>query len=69
MCGECASSPATLAEIAAHRQTECDSCGESGQRLDMAEFTVSNILVTAYICDDCRFGIRGAVMPDWLRKP
>jgi hypothetical protein len=66
-CSACSSSPSTRTQIDAHTPAVCDSCGETAGNYSLAQFTLDNILVTAYICDECRSGRRAAVLPEWVR--
>jgi len=63
-CQACISSEETYAQIVRHRPTICDSCGEAAAVLDQAQFTVRNIVVTPYLCSECRGNPSRATMPE-----
>lgn len=67
-CESCATSSETQQRIDSHRATVCDSCGERAAYFWPSQFTVTNVIVTAYICDDCRHGRRRAVLPEWTQR-
>lgn len=68
MCSACASSPLMLETIEAHSPAICDSCGDKYEALRECQFNVTNIVVTAYVCNRCRRGERAAVWPSWLEN-
>lgn len=68
MCSECASSAPTVEAIEEHMPIGCDSCGDQQGTLSLAQFTVTNVVVTAYICNRCQDGRQSAVVPDWVGR-
>jgi len=65
-CEQCATSERTRATLDDHLPERCDSCGQVEEGYWPAQFRVQNILVSAYICDECREGRRPAKLPEWL---
>jgi hypothetical protein len=66
-CERCAFSELTRRAIEAHEPEVCDSCGEAEAAYSETQFAFDTLIVTAYICDECREGRRSAVPPSWVR--
>jgi len=67
-CQACAGSDDTRERISKFRPIECDSCGATNIDVAPCQFTTTNVIVTAFICEACRTTPGNAVVPDWVRN-